>query len=543
MGFWTRDELRKGRLYWLLDFTWGGVTYRFTDEGNGLDVTIGSDSYRYDAGLEWGGTLADEVDPFTDSPDPKEASFTLWFPPGVDVPERVARGYNLGSSTGKLMQWCSGTTRVATVIDGKIRDPEYATKFDAVTCSLEELPFADTNRWPPALAKVDATSWPGAADKAVGEFYPWVLGVPGYDPSNSRMVGSPGLHLDASGATNHLLIAGHVVLASRVIVRNGKDGTADSFNVATKADGYGRLISYIDLDAPSGVGIAVDPDNPYWVQFTTTHGGGLVAQDGVSELRGAGDMIFWWLQRSSLRWDRGRLAAIRDRLNGYVLDMSMVASPDNRPKPWELVQERILSLLPVSVRTGPNGLYLAWFDWLATEATADPARFDVDAGLVQRASAIAYSSIDMVANEFRFSYKVDGERNKPTATYILTGSESTLASESTASPHISCRMSDAEYGTIVKEWSSSEVYDPATAGKVCQWQAAAFAMQSRSIVYTAPRDYGHLDPGRAVVVNDTAIGLYNAIALVDRVPWRSGTDLDFTLRLLSVPGRDSLVSA
>lgn len=541
MAFWTRDELRKGRLYWLLDFEWGGVTYRFTDEQNGLDVTIGSESYRYNCGLEWSGELADEVDPFSDAPEPRSASLTLWFPPGVDVPERVARGFLLGCSTGRLMQWCSGTTRVATIIDGDVRDPEYETKDDPVTCSLEEIPFLETALWPPATAKIDSVTWtgvPGASEKAQGEFYPWILGTPGLDSGEDALMGSPGYHLDGSGITDFLLIAGHPVEATQVRVRNYNDDSQDDFLITEQADGRGRIISRVNLNSPIGAGVTIDPEHPYWIRWDLATGGGLAKQSGSGTMRGAGDQIWWWLQRSSLRWDRGRMAAVRDRLNSYLIDSAATANPDSRIGPYNWIQEHLLPILPLSPRVGPDGLYFAWFNWTATLADADSARFDADAGFVQRSSHVSYSSRDSVANEFRFSYRVDAERNKPIATYVLTGDQETLDAESSAIPNLNCKVSRTLYGRRVREFSSDVVYDVATAGKVCQWMAAAFALQSREVVYTVPPDFGHLAPGDVVAVTDSEVGLSDAVGLVERIPWRAGEDLDVLVRLLPAPGRD-----
>jgi hypothetical protein len=532
---WTADELRSGQLHWLLDFTWAGVTWRFA--ARQLEVTLGDDTYDYIGGLDWGGTLLDDVDPFTDAPEPRSATVNLWFPPGVDVPSLVEEGHDLGSASGVLRLWCSGTTRAMTMIDGVVREPSYATKSDPVVCTVEELPFADTALFPPALAVVDSTSWPTADEKAVGECYPWIIGYPPIDETTAGLFASPGLVVVTSGSpatVDQILIAGHACEATQVRIRNFADDSWEDFSVAHKADGRGRWIAYCDVSGASTLTIS-DTGDAYWVRLGPTYGGGLATVPGSTTMRGAGDVLIWMLRQSSIRWDRGRLAAVRDRLNAFKIDCAITAASDKRVKPWEWIADHLLPILPVSVRMGPAGIYLAWF---GLDEVRTLGHLDADSGSVARRTDVSYSSLDGVASEFRLGYRLDAQRSKTTQTYILTGVDETLDADSTAVPHILCKRSKAAHGRRVKELSSDVVADAATAGKVCQWQASAFALQSRAIGVSGGVEWGYLEPGSPVSVSAADVGLSDAYAVVDSVPWRPGI-LDIGLRLLPGPARDS----
>ena len=526
-GPWTRDELRQGRLYWLLDLTWAGRTFRLAERH--VEATIGSDTLDYFPGLSVGDTLVDEVDLFADDPAPRSVPITAHLP--VDVPDLVQRGHDLGGATGKLRLWCKGSTASAVFVDGVVRDPEYETKDDPIVFSLDELPVEDVELWPPALARIDATSWPNAAEEHDGEYYPWILGIPGLDENTSGLFGSPGLHVDDSGGNDHLLIAGHPVAATQVAVRNYDDDTNDDFAVAHKEDGQGRTIAYVDLNEV-GTSITVDPADPYWVRWESSTGGGVKLPDGTT-MRGAGDQLIWWLRRSSVRWDRGRLEAIRQRANGFLIDSAAIASPERRITPWSWITEHLLPILPVSARQGPGGLYFAWFD------TSPPptATLDVDEGFCLRSGPVVYTDRDDVANEFRLSYRVDAERDKPLKRFILTGSSVTLDEESDAVEHGLCVTSNARYGRRVREMRSDVVYDAATAARVCLWMAEAFALQQRRIVYDCPQDFGYLEPGDAVLVGDDGLNLDDAPAIVEAIGWSTVGRIEIRVRLIESPAR------
>ena len=529
---WSRDQLRKSEgLHWLLDLTWAGRHYFHAEQHISADA-YGEGAEDWLAGLDVGGPMRDTVDPFSDSPEPRSVNVTLHLPRGVDVPALVSRGFGLGSATGKLLLWAEGTSEAITVIDGVVRDPQYGSPDEAITFALEELPFDDRALWPPVRAVVDSTTWPTHSTKAEGEPYPWIFGAPPLDHADA--FGSPALAVDVQGdpVTDFiLLIAGHHVEEGGTVgVRNLKTGEGDSFTVINTTDGDGNPVATVDLKEVGTDDLTtVAGDDAYWVRWgLVTQSAGL--QQAGSTLRGAGDHLVWWLTRSTLRWDRGRVLALAPRLNAFQIDACVMASPTSRISPIDWIREAILPVVPISARMGPRGLYFVWYEWDARAADA-LAHIDGDS-VCSRMGAISYTPRDDVANEWRVRHRIDAESDKYRLTSVVTGSQSTAALESSAVTHRLCRASETLYGHRVQELSLPAVSDSNTAGLTALWKASAHAMQHRTVTYACPRDLAWLNPGDIVTVTDADVGLSSAVALVEAMPWGPLEVLPIQLRLL-----------
>ena len=117
-----------------------------------------------------------------------------------------------------------------------------------------------------------------------------------------------------------------------------------------------------------------------------------MARPDGSAISGAGSALRWLLERSSLRWDRGRVAAVVDYLNSYRVDLSIQAAPDARVDPWEYIQQHLLPGKNVIEIEGRNDGGLVASDRAAGEELArdhidllgaGPARHAVVAELEQ----------------------------------------------------------------------------------------------------------------------------------------------------------------
>jgi len=521
---WSRSELRAGRFFWLLDLSFAGKTWHLSEEE--ILATVDGKAIQYHAGLDLGGSLADQIDWFSDSPQPRSVNVTLTLP--ADVPGLVAQGHDLGGALGKLALYLSGSGRSLVVLDGVLRDPEYETKDDPITGSLEELPFADTALWPPVTATINATRWTASPlpDNSEGEFYPWILGTPGGVIS----YGSPGFLVGNYSGENTLLIAGHSVAATKVRVKNKKTGEADAFTVGHRIEPGGtRRVAFVDMEEFSPAEpVTIDPEAGYWVRWVEDSpyfGGGITRPDGAT-MRGAGDQLIWWLQRSSLRWDAGRLQAIQPYLNNFLIDSVATASPDARIKPWAWIEDHLLPILPISPRIGPEGVYFALW-----RQDAEPmASLSVDRGDAVRASPVSYTSRDDVANEIHVAYSFDIQQDKLRESFTLSGDPTA------AQPHLLCRLSEQRYGRRVREVSTEVIYDAATAGRVAQWMAGFYALQHREIVLDVDSSsWGYLEPGDAVTVTDSTVGLRDALAWVISIPWAPAPVISLRLLVLSNP--------
>lgn len=524
-------DLTGNDLVWLLDLNFAGEDLALARDFESYVDDDGAATI-YHPGLEWGGTLDDAIDLLGDAPSPRQVALTLHLGDLLNVPELVAAGHDLAAVTGKLWIWARGTSERLLLVDGRITDPQYGARHEPVTLTLEEVPLEDFARIPPALARVDSTTWPSAADDVEDEFYPMIFGRPGFE--GDARYGSPGLWV----ANDKLLIAGHSgVNGGDVYVWNITDastaGASGQLAVAHETDGRGRRVMTVDIHTLSHT----DDTDEYWIQWLAGEASGMADHDG-SDLNGAGSLLRYMLEQSDVRWDRGRIAAIVDTLNLFQIDCAITASPGQRFSPLAWVQQHLLPILPISARQGPEGLYYSLFRYDATAAQAI-ASVNVDALDAVRDSAISYSSTDQIANEFRLSYRPNAKDNKASATHVLTGDDDTLATDDDAVSNAPCRVSRQRYGLRVMELRTDVVYDAATAGRICGWLSHAFALPARIFSYTATQRFAHLEPGDIVTLTDSEVSASQVVCLVDSVQWTAQDQIGLTLRSIDNPARDS----
>ena len=527
MGF-NLSQLIGRDLVWLLDFTYAGQVFRlargfetYTDEDG--------DDHEYQPGLEWGGTLEDEIALLSDAPSPNQVGLTLHLGDLINVPEHVALGHDLAAATGKLYIWARGTSERQLLIDGRVLDPQYGAAHQPVTLSIEEAPFDDLALFPPATAQINATTWPTHADGTAEERYPWIFGAPG-----QGTYGSPGLWIE----NNKLLIAGHPTTGGAdVHVWNLTNfdipGASGQRPVIVETDGLGREVSRV------GVGTLSNKDaaNEYWIEWLPGEATGQADHDQTAIL-GAGSVLRFMMEQSDVRWDRGRIAAILPALNLYRIDTAIVVGPGARFSPLAWVQDHLSPILPISARQGPHGLYYSLFHYDA-DSTSAVAEISVERGDAVREGAVSYSPVDSIANEIRLSYAPNAKDNKSTALFILTGDDDTLDTEAGSVSNAPCRVSRDRFGLRVLELSTDVIYDRSTAGRICSWLSFAFALPSRTIAYVAAPEFGHLEPGDVVTISDSEIYLDQLVCLVDSVTWTESGSIGLVLRAIDNPARES----
>ena len=519
----TLADLRGRELVWVFEFRWGGaVLYLGAESIEDEDAPLGEDGADVPvvSGLSWSDEQPDEVELLQDTAQDKRASVTLQLWPHLDVPQLVADGHVLGAATGRLHLWARGTDHAITIIDGDFQDPTWDLSETPITGTLAEDPQADRALHPPADARVDSTSWPLHDPAVEGEYYPDVFGGPGTNDSTAAW--TPGLLVDTTDTVPHpskLLIGGHrCPTASNVQIRNMTTEATETRGVSHEADGYGRVCAYVQ---PS-TGFVSEGDE-VWVNW---YSGGQVwgrvsLRDATAPLRGAGDLLEWWLTRSTIRWDRGRLAAIRDRLNVYKIDTYAQADPGSRLGPWRWIQDNLLPLLPVSTRIGPNGLYFLLWD-LST--TTDRAVAHLEEGLnCTRGGPVRSSPLDDVATEIAVAYQFGPSTGDPEARLVVTGDDTTLAEDPDAARNLYARQSRLQYGrNIPDEIQARHVLDAGTASKVLHTEIRLRATQWDLLDYAADQEVaGRLHPGDLVTLTDSDRNIANRPALVVSRPWVS----------------------
>jgi hypothetical protein len=513
---WHPDDLALGRLRYLLDFDWGGDVYYLSDGAVDVEQTFDGADYTYTAGLEFDRAVRDRSDLFRRSPEERKQAAVVHLAGLVDVPARVAAGHSLRAATGRLWAWIEGTDSRQLLLDGEVREPVYGSpgNVHAVEFTLTENPNEDRALLPDnARAKVlDDVTW-SARDEAIeAEWYPMVIGKPGNAGDGTVLTlpfvyATPAQFVD-TGA-DLLLVADGEVGTGKVRVKNFTTNGAANLDLVATADSLGRRVAVVDFTGASWTPTSTAPSagDDLWVAWDVTSGGtrGL---DG-STLEGAGDVVEFFLARSTLRYDAGRIAAIKPRLNAYTLAGYIQPGPDERLSPWEWLRSEVLPLLPVGIRSGPEGIYLVLYDPDASDAVAI---LDTEINC-ERESAIADEDGDRYS-EIRFAYEYRGEEDKPNAVAVVTGSEVVAAQEGiTVDPYLAAGR--AQFGERVLEAKSAMVYDSDTATRIASWMARRYALPSRTVSYDVDPVLAWIEPGDVVELTDTELAISRSIAQVD----------------------------
>lgn len=419
---------------------------------------------------------------------------------------------------------------------------------------------------------------PGAVATDIGP-QGWVPGSPALWVDH-RFPADPTTQVDGDGAWYPdmnvgliLVVAGHHVASSRVYANTDGYTLGFRFKVNNGFDADGNAIAFIAwyYSAGKGVGVAdPDPDpfefddtpNTYvyttqyletdseytyglgsydmddalvndqqapiyvgWYDSLDTDYGGLVVAGKV--IREAGDVLEYLLGLSTLAVDRGRLAAAKPALSRYLLDGCISA----RVSPWDVLRDEILPLLPVSLVSGPSGLYPVVWRYDARPEDADHI-LDADADpAVERIGRIRYDSSDR-ANRLTLSYAYSYRRavHAGAITYGAAGDEGVTV-------HPLCTWARARTGREVsRTLETAWVYDTATAYAVMEWQTYAYCLPTRTVDYALPEaDYITIERGDVVRLTDSTVYLDGAVGLVSDVRTTGGGLLEVSIQLLDHP--------
>ena len=580
------------RIWWLLDLQWAGQTIRLSnvevdildEDGNSLHYHGALESVDVDDGIEW---LSDS------SASPATAQVAAVLP--VDVPELVARGFDLASATGTLSRWVEGTAYEArrVLIAGQLTDPEYGAAREPVSFSLELLPWDGSQVIPPMGYAVEGSNFEVGAiaslpASGVGLAYPLVIGHPGQVStalrSSGLITGSQAVYADQrrilSGSSHFsglivLLSYGHSTVDS-VYLKTSTDTTFKRYQVVNTYDDNGHPIAIASwwYTKSGGGDLYYDPSVTYtWSPPTTTTvgsigsnsaptsiqpssdtdpvgtfvgwlddgnvtGGGIAGRSGTA-MRGAGEVLAQLIQWSGRPVDLGRWAAAEPLLERYRLDFVIDAEVDV----WEFIRTHILPILPLSIVSGPNGIApVVW----RYDATSADAVAHLDTGQdpsIERASQVSYD------RDIRNDIQVDYALAIMSGNYLgrLRYTSNASATDDNAVPSYLCELSQRRYTQPNGEplvaphvIESAVIYDDATAHAVCQWMAAAYALARRRVEYLVPEaEWGWLERGSVVTITDQELHLDTQVAVVEGVRIDGSPMLRLRLLLIESPARDS----
>ena len=506
---------------WLIDIV-AGQTWRFATRA------ITHDGNAYADGLETPGSFADALAFAAPAESSTPFSLNAQHVADFDVDD-VALG-----ATGTLYFWGdpAGDSLAVTVASGTIEEPEYGGADELITATLREVPWEDRGRIPSRTARINSTTWPNYDTEAGidDEYYPDIVGEPGVDADD--VAGSPAYYVDTVG--DNLLVAGHRVVASTVRIVNVTVGVdLGALTVSITSDGLDQTVATVDA---SGVGPGnLNVGDELWAIWNG--GGGLPsAADSSLAMLGAGDLIEYLLHRSTLRVDWGRVRTARDKLNTFRIDTYIQADPGDRVTPWTWITNHLLPLLPIAVRTGPRGLYLAVFDIATPSAHVDAT---MEAGRnCTRISAVTSAGTGEVVNDLAMEYAPRADTDKGSRSVRVTGSTVVLDAFDDAIRSAVCAESDRRFGTVSDEITTTAIYDQSTATRALLVRAAMDALPAQVVFYAADEGSGLelLEPGSSVLLTDEELGWEDHHAYVWTVTVADVREIE--LRLWRVMGRD-----
>jgi len=531
----------------LLDLEWAGQGYHLADRT--VSAPFGDDGADrlYAAGLDMGGTVEDSISLFVTGAQSRAVSMSINLSGLVNVPERIEQGHDLAAARGRLWLWPEGTADRILLVDGLVVDPSYGSENDPVALTIREAAFDDRALIPGADRRVvygesgaAGVTWlssspAGAPRESVeNERYPIIIGHPGA----GEVWAAPVLSI----RSDRWVIAGHHVQAASVDIRNEDDGTESKFLIDSRSDQLGNPIATIDPTSPaSGSGWSGDEykSDAFFARWraasTTTVDWG----DGLPSpfspyatdegLRGAGDVLRYLLQLSTIRHDAGRLAAIAPALNAYKIDTAITATPQRRISPWAWLADQLVPLLPISARTGPDGLYFALWRF---DPTHNDAALALERGRnAERRGGVSYDGVDAVANSIRVDYAPALDTDRPGASVLITGDPTERDHDPDGHTTYPARLSFSRYGRREREISAPIVCERATALQIGTWIAAAHCAPSRVVEYVIRADLAALEPGDVVSLTDDEIALADRLAHVDSIAWAASGQIGVTLRI------------
>lgn len=437
---WSRGQLLGKRTHWIVTLTYAGREWRIARED--LDVYSSKDArwYHYDGVLDEV-TYTEELSLFSEAITP--GTVTIACVLSTNVLQLMARGHDIATMRGELAKVIEGDDyeerRVFLV--GRALDPEVTpmgSNASALNISLEQSISADKGRIPEITAKVDDSTWDTEMldTSDIGIEYPVIIGQPGIDTLNATfgfVTGSQAVWASKESADHYVILAGHRVAATEVVLRHADftDGIrvdvdhvqdARGRTVAITARGLGAVGAVDDLgvnplhrlypgmdsstiDADATLSAAFQPAvadtaDVYvcWYDHVNPTYGGALGPDGKT-VRAAGDVFEFVLGYSTLLVDYGRLAAAKASLASFKIDTVI----EQGCKPWDWIAANLLPILPVSIVTGPSGVYpVVWRAGAREVDTVGHLDCDADPSL-DIVGAIAVDT-SKIANEFAMDF-------------------------------------------------------------------------------------------------------------------------------------------
>jgi hypothetical protein len=493
--------------HWLVRVDLGGRSYLWSDTPV-TPVDADGNPWPHLGGLPELRAPSD-YDPFQQEPRVQSVSVEVSWPPDDPVADLIEAGHRFNQATAEVALWTDGTAyeEREVIVSGKPTEPEYGTKHQPVSFSVESSGWTATGSTHLETQKVTEDTWPtGDTD---GDFwYPVVIGrpawtVPGLAILSGHEAGSPARVVTRSGANvSKLLIAGHAVESTTVKIDDGTN--QESFTVTTDEDGLGQMVSIVDISGASTISRTADSYSTIWSTAAA-----LVGPDGA--ITGAGDALAWALSRLDYPVDWSSVYAWRAWLNRFKV-AGFIAEPTS---PWDLITDAWLdSLLPVAVVVRDGRL------------TVIPWRYDA-----RRVDAIRHIEVGPgVTHPGRIQYEIDRIRSRfEISTALLangearlslfaepTGREYTTLNRQTRTANRVLARARTLVGDVAEVQTAAWAGNESTAFLAAYWQAVRGLVTRYVTVQDITGEYEDLTDGDVVTLTHSEAGIDNALGLVSR---------------------------
>lgn len=489
----------------------------------------------------------------------------------VDIAALRAQGHQLSGATGEVAIWVPGTTYESrqVLVLGQVEEPTYGADREQVAFSISEAPYDDTGtiiapveivHEVDQVAPIEDVVFPSDSE---GSPLPWVFGRLGVCTVDGVLSTVPAMPVVPMWVADPALsTAGEVIYAaigstawecSEVVITDST-GASDAFEIdlvqGFLSDALVTTLSGVTYMAVGPLSLALAGVDilatPLYVSAspTTPISGGPSYDGSPTPARSWGEVVEMLLRRSSLRLDWGRWRTVlpllqRYEVAGYVDDPEL--------SPWEFIASEMLPLVPVSVRSGPDGLYpVLWrYDATAADAVAEIIA-GPGTGIIRTGPIAEFPAPQDLVNSCTLSYAYDARTQEYTH-WLTHGPPSTLIPPAPASTFVDVVVSpvgatpaqDVTYqrevyaawttdlvssaysvasvlthGVMPETLSTRYVYDDATAHLITSWRARSKCFARRKVPYEATTALEWLEIGDVVVLTDAELSITSLPALV-----------------------------
>ena len=536
------NDYKGADLVWLLVVDWGGALYRFSNIP--VEIAYSNGHYLFEGQLDQL-DFTEQSDLFEISVEENSVSVAVVFPHNMVQEFRAGRILDGARAELSYVMIRNGSVLQTfneriLLFEGEISqpiigDPEEPEGFAAF--SVEQQPYDMSGYLLDLDNLINISKFQNVPqDLGPGKPYPLVFG----NPSNSirsdgtnvpNLFSSPAYPIDSQnaggegGAHNYLMIAGHKVEATKVMIRDG-DYRIASLDVQEAKDINGVLYSYVDIQPTS----LYKPDDTghsnksYFTRWFNPSGGGGYAGGhfnpfGEGILEGGGDLIMFALSKTNMKIDFEAWGSVAQILNNFKF-----AGYVNEPRisAWDWVNQNILPLMPVSVVSGPYGLRpIMFLQYLQGQKIAFTTHIKEGSDF-QRISALeAAVGLDEIYNAIEIRYSKDGTSGNYMSYFSIGGDLQYTPQTSDIDGYAT--LSQQRYGLRRNVIETNYVYDTGTAGRIARYLLRANCLVKRRLSYRAASKYGYLMIGDVIGLTSDTLFLTEQIATIVTKKWDGNT--------------------